>query len=158
MAETPLLYQDEWLLDAPLMREFIEKVNEVRSREPDPTKIVAEIRPHFAKLLADQSWLPGSFMAEAEGESGMGGKIGMWLLYRAGDGGLAFSALVLPPKAQTPVHDHLAWGLVGLYRGEQDEEVFGRKDSGETTGHAELEVTERNVLKPGDFYELLPEN
>ena len=158
MTNTEAQYHDEWLLDVPLLREFIEQVNEVRQREPDPQKIVAAIRPHFAKLLADQSWLPDSFMAEADGESGMGGKIGMWLLYRAGDGGLAFSALVLPPEAQTPVHDHLAWGLVGLYRGEQDEEVFGRQDSGEHEGHAELVVTERNVLKPGDFYELLPEN
>ena len=24
----------------------------------------------------------------------------------------------------TPVHDHLAWGLVGLYRGNQDEEFY----------------------------------
>jgi len=158
MTERQGSYQDEWLLDAPLMRDFIAHVNAVRAREPDPQRIVAEIRPRFAQLLADQSWLPDHFMAEAEGESGMGGKIGMWLLYRAGDGGLAFSALVLPPGAQTPVHDHLAWGLVGLYRGEQDEEVFGRQDEGEQAGHAELVVTERNLLRPGDFYELLPEN
>ena len=58
----------------------------------------------------------------------MGRGIGMWLLYRAGDGGLAFSALVVPPGIQTPVHDHLAWGLVGLYRGDQDEDVFVRTD------------------------------
>lgn len=158
MTNVPTLYEDEWLLDTPVLREFIDAVNAARYREPDPQKIVAAIRPYFAQLLADQAWLPDSFMAEAEGESGMGGKIGMWLLYRAGDGGLAFSALVLPPQAQTPVHDHLAWGLVGLYRGEQAEEVFGRKDQGEHEGHAELAVTERNLLKPGDFYELLPEN
>jgi len=158
MADREAPHQDEWLLDVPLLREFIEQVNEVRYREPDPKKIVAAIRPYFATLLADKRWLPNNFMAEADGASGMGGKIGMWLLYRSGDGGLAFSALVLPPEAQTPVHDHLAWGLVGLYRGEQDEEVFGRKDNGEDDGHAELEVTERNLLKPGDFYELLPEN
>lgn len=158
MAEVVAPYQDEWLLDTPVLREFIEAVNAVRYREPDPSRIVAEIRPYFARLLADPAWLPDYFMAEAEGESGMGGKIGMWLLYRAGDGGLAFSALVLPPGAQTPVHDHLAWGLVGLYRGEQDEELFGRHDAGDQEGHAELVVTERNLLKPGDFYELLPEN
>jgi predicted metal-dependent enzyme (double-stranded beta helix superfamily) len=88
----------------------------------------------------------------------MGRKTGMWLLYRAGDGGLAFSVLVLPSGAETPVHDHLAWGLVGLYRGEQAEEVFARHDDGSQAGYAKLELTERHILRPSDFYELLPEN
>ena len=149
---------DEWLLDNPPLRTFIETVNEIRHRAPDPHAAVAEIRPYFAALLANQRWLPQKFQEPAKGESGMGNKIGMWLLYRAGDGGLAFSALVLPPGVKTPVHDHLAWGLVGLYRGLQSEEVFGRRDDGSEDHHAELEVTERNVLKPGDFYELMPEN
>jgi predicted metal-dependent enzyme (double-stranded beta helix superfamily) len=47
----------------------------------------------------------------------MGGGIGQWLLYRAGDGSLSLFSLVVPPGSETPIHDHLAWGLVGLYRG-----------------------------------------
>lgn len=152
------IYTDEWLLESPRMREFIEHVNDIRSRIANPREIVAEIRPHFDTLLNDKTWLPETYQEPAEGESGMGNKIGMWLLYRAGDGGLAFSALVLPPGVQTPVHDHLAWGLVGLYKGEQDEEVFARQDDGSHHDHANLVVSETNVLRPGDFYELLPEN
>jgi len=158
MTPTTASYTDEWLIDAPLMRNFINEVNEIRARVGHPRQVVAAIRPHFAALLADQSWLPEKYQEPAAGESGMGSKIGMWLLYRAGDGGLAFSVLVLPSGVQTPVHDHLAWGLVGLYKGEQAEEVFSRHDHGEEEGHAELQITERNLLKPGDFYELLPEN
>jgi predicted metal-dependent enzyme (double-stranded beta helix superfamily) len=90
--------------------------------------------------------------------SGMGGGIGMWLLYRAGDGSLAFSSLVVPPAAHTPVHDHLAWGVVGLYRGNQDEVVYTRTDDGSTDDVANLETQERRSLVPGDMYQLLPEN
>ncbi|MCB0096591.1 MAG: cysteine dioxygenase family protein [Caldilineaceae bacterium] len=151
------LAQDEWILDNPQLHHFIEAVNEVRWRAPDPRTAVAEIRPHFRELLHNQEWLPTQYQEPAE-ESGMGRKTGMWLLYRAGDGGLAFSALVLPPGAQTPVHDHLAWGLVGLYRGEQEEVVFQRKDDGARADFAQLEIAETNLLRPGDFYELLPEN
>jgi len=151
-------YTDEWLLDTPPMHDFINAVNAIRATAADPRQAVAAIRPHFAKLLQDPTWLPPQYQEPAAGESGMGSKIGMWLLYRAGDGGLAFSVLVLPAGMQTPVHDHLAWGLVGLYKGEQAEEVFGRHDHGDQDGHAELTVTERNLLKPGDFYALLPEN
>ena len=48
-----------------------------------------------------------------------------------------------------PVHDHLAWGPVGLYRGTQDEEIYAR-DAGTLTR------TDARALRPGDFYALLP--
>jgi predicted metal-dependent enzyme (double-stranded beta helix superfamily) len=80
----------------------------------------------------------------------MGGGIGQWLLFRAHGGTLSLFALVVPPAAETPVHDHLAWGLVGLYRGTQDEEIYARRENGL------LELVERRALAAGDFYALLP--
>jgi 3-mercaptopropionate dioxygenase len=149
--------EDQYVLDSPRLRQFIEAVNEIRQRAPDARAAIDQIRPRFAELLADKTWLPESYQELAEG-SGMGNSIGTWLLYRAGDGGLALSSLVVPPGVQTPVHDHLAWGLVGLYRGNQDEDVFVRRDDGSEEGHAELDLVERHALSPGDFYELLPHN
>jgi predicted metal-dependent enzyme (double-stranded beta helix superfamily) len=46
-------------------------------------------------------------------------------------------------------HDHLAWGLVGLYRGGQDEELY-------RPGGGAIECTTRRPLVPGDHYALLP--
>lgn len=148
---------DEFVLETPPLRKFIDGVERTRRAEADPRAIIAAIRPRFAELLADGSWLPEQYQEPFAG-SGMGSGIGMWLLYRAGDGGLALSSLVVPPGAQTPVHNHLAWGLVGLYRGAQDEEVFRRRDDGRTPDRADLALSERHPLGPGDFYELLPEN
>ncbi len=148
--------RDEWFLDHPAMTAFIADVNAIRSREADGHAIIGQIQPAFERLLADQSWLPEHFQEPSE-HSGMGGGIGMWLLYRAGDGGLAFSSLVVPVGAQTPVHDHLAWGIVGLYRGQQDEDVYTRLDDASEDDKAELKVAERRSIAPGDCYELLPE-
>lgn len=147
---------DEYVVDNPRLRAFIGEVRRIQDELDDPREILQAIRPHFADLLADKTWLPEQYQEPAEG-SGMGSGIGTWLLYRAGDGGLALSALVVPPGAQTPVHDHLAWGLVGLYRGTQDEDVFTRTDDGSAEGEAALEIMESRALVPGDFYELLPE-
>jgi predicted metal-dependent enzyme (double-stranded beta helix superfamily) len=80
----------------------------------------------------------------------MGGGIGQWLLYRAGDGALSLFSLVVPAGVETPVHDHLAWGLVGVYRGTQDEEIYALSDEGE------LAVVERRSLAAGDLYALVP--
>lgn len=152
----PASGKDEYYLYSRELNEFIRHVNTVRDRETDGSAIVAAIEPAFTRLLASPDWLPESFRQPKEG-SGMGSGIGMWLMYRSGDGGLAFSALVVPPGASTPVHDHLAWGIVGLYQGEQDETVFTRTDDGATEHHATLDTMVRRSLKPGDMYELLPE-
>lgn len=154
-------YEDEWLLENDTLTAFIDHVNAVRRSAGSAEEAIEAIRPHFAQLLADPDWLPPHYQEPAAEESGMGSKIGMWLLYRAGDGGLAFSVLVLPPGVQTPVHDHLAWGLVGLYRGEQDEEIFAREDDTEhhdDHDYAKLRLVTQQPLRPGDFYELTPDN
>lgn len=87
----------------------------------------------------------------------MGGGIGQWLLFRSGARDLCLFALVVPPGAVTPVHDHLAWGLVGLYRGEQEETVFARRDEGAPVGDREdLTRAFRRTVRRGEFYPLLP--
>lgn len=148
---------DQFLVETPRLRGFIDEVTRICRASGDPPELIERIRPYFVALLADNDWLPGQFQEPAAG-SGMGGGIGTWLLYRAGDGSLAFSSLVVPPGAETPVHDHLAWGLVGLYRGEQEQDVFTRRDAGKQEGQADLELAERRALRPGGLYALLPEN
>jgi predicted metal-dependent enzyme (double-stranded beta helix superfamily) len=139
---------DEFVLDTPRIRDFVTGVQTAIDAAPSPEAACEAIRPDFAELLADQTWLPDE-LAEAVRGSGMGGGIGQWLLYRAGDESLSLFSLVVPSGSATPVHDHLAWGLVGLYRGEQDEEIYAREDE-------ELRLVERRALHAGDFYALFP--
>jgi 3-mercaptopropionate dioxygenase len=140
---------DEYVLDTPVVREFVAGVRATIATADSPAQACDAIRPRFASLLADPAWLPQRYQ-EGDPESGMGGGIGQWLLFRAGDRSLTLFALVVPSGSQTPIHDHLAWGLVGLYRGTQDEEIYAREEDGE------LRRVEARALAPGDFYALLP--
>ena len=140
--------EHEFVLDTPVVRAFVAEAQGAIADASSPLEACDSIRPRFAELLDDPEWLPHRYR-EAAPESGMGGGIGQWLLYRSGDGSLCLFALVVPPDSATPIHDHLAWGLVGLYRGTQDEEIYARHDG-------ELELVERRALGPGDFYVLLP--
>ncbi len=147
---------DEYVLDNPTVRSFVADVRETVARSGSPAKAVEAIRPAFSALLADDAWLPEEYRSPAP-ESGMGGGIGQWLLFRSAGRDLSLFALVVPPGASTPVHDHLAWGLVGLYRGEQEETVYERHDEGAPIGEREeLSVKLRRVIKRGNFYPLLP--
>jgi 3-mercaptopropionate dioxygenase len=139
---------EEFVLDTAVVREFVDDVRATIVAASSPEQACEFLRPRFAELLADPGWLPADYQAAAPA-GGMGGGIGQWLLYRAADRSLSLFSLVVPPGSETPIHDHLAWGLVGLYRGQQDEEIYARRNGA-------LELVDRRVLVPGDFYALIP--
>ena len=144
----PPLEEDEYVLDTAHMHDFVGAVRARIDEARSPARACELIEPFFRGLLADRTWLPDRYQ-EPAAASGMGGGIGQWLLFRAADRSLALFSLVVPAGAMTPVHDHLAWGLVGLYRGNQDEELYRPADGA-------LERTRRRPLVPGDHYVLLP--
>jgi len=140
--------QEVFVLDTPVVRGFVAGVRTAIAGASSPEAACEAIEPRFAELLADPDWLPRDYLVPAP-ESGMGGGIGQWLLYRSGDGSLSLFSLVVPSGSETPIHDHLAWGLVGLYRGTQEEEIYARPNEA-------LELVERRSLGTGDFYALIP--
>lgn len=143
------------MVESPVLRTFIGAVRRAMADEPDPSRRLRRLRPAFAELLADQTWLPAE-LRQPYAASGMGQGIGQYLVYKSASGDLSLSALVLPAGATTPVHDHLAWGLVGMYSGAQTEWVYRRLDGGGDDGPARVEEVERRALAAGEFYELLP--
>ena len=144
-----------FLVDVPEIRELIAETRRLMDEVADVETRVARLKPAFAKLLAATGWLPEEY-ASPDLASGMGGGIGQYALYRAEDGSLTLFSLVIPAGAETPVHDHLAWGLIGVYRGRQDETVYRRLDDGASDTVAQLEVSKRQTMETGEFYSLIP--
>jgi predicted metal-dependent enzyme (double-stranded beta helix superfamily) len=147
---------DEFICDTHQVRQFIRQVQAIIANNPSIPERLAAIRPLFSQVMADPDWLPAEFRLTYE-HGGMGKGIANWLLYRDLTGQLSLSALVLPHQAATPVHDHLAWGLVGLYVGEQDEEIYEPTAALEAADQrADLKLVEKKHLAVGSFYELIP--
>ena len=144
-----------YLVDVPAIRSLIDETRRLTADIPDTKQRVDALRPAFAALLASDDWLPKEY-GEPDLKSGMGGGIGQYALYRAEDGSLCLFSLVIPAGAQTPIHDHLAWGLIGVYRGVQDETVYRRVDDGADESKATLEIARQQTVKQGEFYTLLP--
>lgn len=154
MPAESLLDEDEYLVENETLRRFIQEITPLIRTATSPAAAVARLRPPFSRLLNDRRWLPDKFRAPCE-SGGMGGGIGQWLLYRSADRALTLFSLVVPPGSATPVHDHLAWGLVGLYEGAQEETIY-RLVGSRGEGHSELEPTAVRQLGAGDFYNLIP--
>jgi 3-mercaptopropionate dioxygenase len=139
------------------VHDFIAQVHSVLERNPDINQRLASLRLPYRRLLEDQSWLPEEFR-QINPNSGMGSGIASWLLYQSSTKDLSLFALVVPPGVTTPIHNHLAWGLVGLYQGEQEEEEFEVEQHDHLHPGDNVRMNRRflRVLKPGEFYELMP--
>lgn len=144
-----------YLVEAPAIRALIDETRRLTREIDDTAARVEALKPAFAQLLAADGWLPDAYGAP-DHESGMGSGIGQYALYRAEDGSLTLFSLVIPAGAETPVHDHLAWGLIGVYRGRQHETVYRRLDDGAEETRAALEVARAQTMDTGEFYALLP--
>lgn len=151
---------EEYYLDNERLRDFIATVQRTADEHEEIPPLLTALRDPFEQLLKEDDWLPDLYRnlpsEDYDNRSDMGGEIAQWLLYRQ-EGKLSLSSLVVPPGVETPVHDHLAWGLVGLCQGTQEETFFKRIDTREhDEGRAELEAVEKQHAGPGDFYELIP--
>ena len=144
-----------FLVNTPEIRALIDEAERVRHAIPDDAGRVEALRPAFARLLRAEGWLPDE-LARPDEKSQMGGGIAQYALYRADDGSLCLFSLVIPAGASTPVHDHLAWGIVGVYRGRQDETIYERLDDGRDSGKAQLRLATKRTVDVGEFYTLLP--
>jgi len=144
-----------FLVEALEIRAIIDETQRVIRAVRSDAERVEALRPAFARLLKTDGWLPEA-CAKPDEASRMGGGIGQYALYRAEDGSLCLFSLVVPVGAETPVHDHLAWGIVGVYQGAQHETVYRRLDDGRDADRAALEVSKRQTLQRGECYALLP--
>ena len=144
-----------YLVDTPEIRALVDETRRLTAEIADVAARVEAMKPAFAALMAADGWLPEAYGAP-DHSSGMGSGIGQYALYRADDGSLTLFSLVIPAGAETPVHDHLAWGLIGVYRGRQHETVYRRLDDGSDESRARLELAKAQTMEAGDFYALLP--
>ncbi|WP_433025815.1 hypothetical protein [Actinomycetospora sp. CA-053990] len=110
----------------------------------------AEFGPEpIRDLLADALTQDGDWLDQACQQRD-GDPVGKaFPLYRAPDGRLSVLAVVFAPGAQTPVHNHGAWAVVGTYRGRERDTWFRRVDGDGTPDRVELEEVTSQVNPVG---------
>ena len=113
----------EFFVDHPRLHRFIAAATEIVRESTDATVKLKRLREPYAELLGDPEWLPDEFKQPSTSTTMKMG-FASWLLYRSELKDLSLSTLVVAPGLSTPIHNHLAWGLVGLYQGAQEEEEY----------------------------------
>ena len=133
------------------LQTFTGELDRIVERSPaDPRAIVAAARPHLVQLLADMSWLDPR-MAEPRGPGSV-----QYLLHCHPEKAYTVTATVFPVGYRTSVHNHGAWGLIGVWRGDEQEERFKRLDDRSRPDYADLRAVGEVLNPPGSVTHLIP--
>lgn len=123
-----------------VLNDFIRDLESVVAREPNQWKIVAQVEPMMKRLVTseDLSWIKDAYWKPPVGKTGPAAGYGQYCLYRRGRE-LSVIAFCWAPGKGTPIHDHLAWGVLGFVDGQEKETRFRRLDDGANAERAQLQ-------------------
>ncbi|MDZ5458043.1 cysteine dioxygenase family protein [Azohydromonas lata] len=129
---------------APL-RDFVAALTREFEHETDEPSRLAAVRPHLARLVARDDWLPDE-LAQPHPQH-----YRQYLLHADPLERFSVVSFVWGPGQRTPVHDHTVWGLIGMLRGEELAQDFAQDAAGRL-------VARRGPkrLRPGDVEAVSP--
>lgn len=132
------------------LNDLHQAVNAAIAAGGSPEATIETLRAPFSAFLSRDGWLPQPCRVPIPG------KAASYALLRSKDPEYVLFSMVLPAGESTKVHNHLAWGLIGLWQGTQFEVQYRRMDDGGKPEYAELQETERRRLERGEITRLLP--
>ncbi|WNR43090.1 cysteine dioxygenase family protein [Paenibacillus roseipurpureus] len=108
-----------------LFHQLEKDIGAVLAEKHDDRSIIEGVKPLLQNLLENKHLLPKDLQVS------LPGKYAQYLLYKPQNEAFSVIAFVWGPGQVAPVHDHLVWGLVGIYRGSVVEKRYRRVDHGE---------------------------
>lgn len=133
--------------------DFVEdarRIMEVEGGINDREAAVGQLEPLLKRALDGPGWTDPQYATIVDG-----GRPG-FTYYKNDDGSLNVYGVLFRPEHPTPTHDHVTWGIIGVYSGQQRTTRYRRLDDGSTPGQCRVELQADEVLTHGATYPLLP--
>ncbi len=124
------------------MKQFIDEADDVVKSGKSESDVLQQLKPRLEKLLANPNLPDQAFTPRHD-------RFAMNLIHLPEDKTFSVIGGVWNPGQTTPVHDHLTWALIGVYKGEERESLFRRLDDGSNPKYAKLEIASEMINKPG---------
>jgi predicted metal-dependent enzyme (double-stranded beta helix superfamily) len=120
------------------LADFVERLQGIVAQAPrDEGAVLGEVKQAMQALVAADDWLPEPF-ARPDPQY-----YRQYLLHADPEDRFCVVSFVWGPGQRTPIHDHCAWGVIGMLRGAEVTTSFRESASG-------MEAGEELTLQPGD--------
>ncbi|MFG1796266.1 cysteine dioxygenase [Nocardia sp. NPDC049149] len=114
------------ILSTSTLADLVCAVREVVQLERPPTDAAQLVADRLERFLQQPDLLP------AEYREGDPNRYRQHLVHTEPDGSFSVVAIVWRPGQQTPIHDHVAWCVAGVYEGAESEQRFELRGAGPT--------------------------
>nr|WP_314487397.1 cysteine dioxygenase [uncultured Pseudomonas sp.] len=111
------------------LRQFLAELSELLDQQPAEAALLERGEALLTRLVAHDDWLPAE-LAEPHPEHYQ-----QYLLHCDARQRFSVVSFVWGPGQRTPVHDHRVWGLIGMLRGAEDAQAYGRDSAGALVPH-----------------------
>jgi predicted metal-dependent enzyme (double-stranded beta helix superfamily) len=112
------------LIDTAPLRQFVTCLADLIDSAHHEHEILASGSAQLARLIAHDDWLPDAY-AQPDAD-----RYRQYLLHCDSRERFSVASFVWGPGQATPIHDHRVWGLVGVLRGAELVQRYGRAEDG----------------------------
>ncbi len=128
------------------LSDLLAQLGDVMRSKGDALTHLASVRPILEEIISNG-------LIEERFRKPLPHKPAAYLVHRPPDSAFSVVSMVWGPGMAFPVHDHLAWGLIGVLRGSVNETRYRRLDDGRREGYAELEEIGSKDFEEGKILE-----
>ncbi|KAF0812650.1 3-mercaptopropionate dioxygenase [Andreprevotia sp. IGB-42] len=135
------------------LRHFVHQVGALLDTQPAEAQLLPAVARALAALVAHDDWLPDEYAVPDPQ------RYRQYLLHADTCERFSVVSFVWGPGQFTPVHNHTVWGAVGVLRGAETAQAFGRGGDGQLRASGQpkrLEAGEVDLVSPsiGDVHQV----
>lgn len=124
---------------------FVAATTALLRRAPTEEQALETVGALLGQLVSEDGWLPDE-LAQPHPQF-----YRQYLLHADPEGLFSVVSFVWGPGQATPVHDHTVWGLIGMLRGQETAQAYGRDAQGRL-----VQQGEPVTLSPGQVEAVSP--
>jgi len=128
------------------LQSLSDRLGEIVRTEKKSVKAIARARPVLEELLTRR-------LVEEKYLRPIPGRPAAYLVYRPSERSYSIISMVWGAGQRFPIHDHLSWGLIGVYSNAIREVRYRQLDDGSREGYAEIEETGVKDFSEGEILE-----
>ena len=128
------------------MNDFVDHVRQIVKTGGSEEEITARVAASFEPILSDPDLLSDDqLLVKQEGFT-------LNQIHIEPDENFSIGAGIWDVGQTTPIHDHGTWGVIGIYRGMENEESFLREGPRENGARVNLTPQGKRLAGPGDVF------